>query len=140
MTKLYYTDPLKAAWMMEKFHVQLRKEDDTIISTVQGAMDYCNLGRKAYVFIDSHHIFEPMEGDRFKNGKVVNVFKNGNLECLMDDTFKMFHIEKVSPNNYLLSTEDSLSTFDIEQISSNNCLLSLNNRNNTAFFMAEKEE
>ena len=68
--KLYYTDPLKAAWMAREFGVVIEQarckssiewEQDFYKSICYDAM--LRHDKTYYIHPDSYHVFEPVEGD-----------------------------------------------------------------------------
>ena len=71
MTKLYYDDPLIAAYMGREFGVEFENEDETATFVMEGGAEYatlsqiqqCVLHHKYYIHPDSYHIFEPRGDD-----------------------------------------------------------------------------
>ena len=81
MTKLYYDDPLQAAYMAREFGVKLEDENENRIEWVDGhgfvlfdsedVVDFVGMGIETfYIHPDSYRIFEPQEGDRNIKGFV----------------------------------------------------------------------
>ena len=73
MSKLYYTDPLKAAWMTREFGVKVQMliylDDGTCLSdvlSIPSILDfYMRMPTiKLYIHPDSYGIFEPQKRDR----------------------------------------------------------------------------
>jgi hypothetical protein len=60
---LYYTDPLKAAWMAREFEVEFSSHSYTDAMSYEGRLAFLDDGRPVEIAPDSLHIFEPMEGD-----------------------------------------------------------------------------
>lgn len=99
--KYYYTDPLKAVWMSEKFDVRLLQEDgesDRLFThALPASDDHFDIGgaivgikysvnRKIYVHPDDYGVFEPREGDMINNAGVLGgvtdegFFREANIE------------------------------------------------------------
>ncbi|QDP62904.1 MAG: hypothetical protein Unbinned5081contig1002_9 [Prokaryotic dsDNA virus sp.] len=74
MTKLYYADPLSAAYMAREFgvkmyiegsNVELNSWNDFFVEYGGGTIDA--FSDEFYVHPDSYHIFEPQVGDVFED-------------------------------------------------------------------------
>lgn len=128
MSRMYYTDPLKAAWMAREFGV---KYHDTLISpvelTVPDLMDeirdnlvdgtaFDNL----YIHPDSYSVFEPQEGDVVTVSNLV-----ATIGSISDKT--TIWGKMVSGKGVRASFYDSAIDNTIQ-------------RNNKAFFMPEVED
>ena len=67
--KLYYKDPLAAAYMMREFDVKIHTGGgDMCVITVDFCLnryeqDFTSLGGKLYIHPSSYHIFEPQQKD-----------------------------------------------------------------------------
>lgn len=108
MTKLYYTDPLKAAWMAREFGVKFEQDNFS-----QGRDWLCGStlyhGDAPYfIHPDSLSIFEPMEGDL--------------VYCHPTDVYEIWRDEKFEPTVVHKSFAD---------------LGDIVTRNGKAFFMPE---
>lgn len=118
--KLYYTDPLQAAWMAREFGVKFENEDDAAMFVIEGGDEYATLSqmqqtitsKKYYIHPDSYHIFEPQEGD------VVEY----NIIC------DKYPLEKRA--SHCLVTKTMMQTLGAIWV-----LEEIIQRNNTAFFM-----
>lgn len=81
IVKLYYNDPLKAAWMADNFKVRFGIKYYNILnfdwlahSGYDICQDYVGFGnRKLYVHPDDYHIFEITIDDVVKSGSSPNV-------------------------------------------------------------------
>lgn len=112
MSKMYYTDPLKAAWMAREFGVKLQDVHGKTISELDSIQRYCNYGFTLYIHPDSYSIFEPVEGDKDEDGWIFDwdTDDNGRVAWWSRGT------------EYVLPTYKQIAR-----------------RNNTAFFMPEVE-
>jgi len=92
MTKtLYYTDPLKAAWMLREFDVQIyimrlthspyKKKKALVNQSLRSICNHIVKGShhaKYYIHPDSMHIFEPQNEDEgITEGHIAIFFDNG---------------------------------------------------------------
>lgn len=94
--KLYYTDPLKAAWMAREFGVVFISSctDDTL----DWENDFCEVSpqgwncSKLYIHPDSLSIFEPMEGDvgESEDGQLVE-FRKGEWVQIDGHDLAQYH-------------------------------------------------
>jgi len=98
MVKLYYTDPLAAAYMAREFGVKFANNNSDsparmdIITTfssmdnhVSTIVDCCGIevdlsdNEEIYIHPDSLHIFEPMDGDiGLDTHRIANHFEDGD--------------------------------------------------------------
>ena len=79
--RLYFTDPIKALYMMQEFGVKISRED---IFSILCAIRDNRVDLKFYVTKESESIFEPIKGDKMwinleKAGEKIYTFSKGAL-------------------------------------------------------------
>ncbi len=102
MTKLYFTDPIKALYMMKEFGIKFYADTESGLinfadfEVCEGAISIEELfktiktyPKKLYIAKESEHIFEPKEGDigaYFKNNKILfaNLLKEGTVSVWIE--------------------------------------------------------
>lgn len=105
--RYYYTDPLKAAWMMKGHNFQF----DAIMgwkSIFEGACD-CQLGgelldgwfeEKYYIHPDSHEMLKPQIGDIiefYSSGKQVSIIvDNDNESVVYEQCLELRHLNDLN--------------------------------------------
>ena len=65
MTRLYFTDPIKALYMMKEFGVKLRNFTEKCLKEFEFEKD-----ERIYIAKESEYIFKPKEGDIVSDGEL----------------------------------------------------------------------
>lgn len=129
MTKLYYTDPLKAAWMSREFGVDLRTNGcrTALPLWIFGRWIENKWDKVAEIHPDSLSIFKPMEGDVYE----VDVTEDVPVyhERARFGDAPMYYKSRSSPYHQ----------FQIYKNNPNGVFKRIVERNGKAFFMPEVE-
>jgi hypothetical protein len=123
--KAYYTDPLAAAWMLEKFGMKFDDNSIYIYQAISGEIEY----PKIYIHPDSMGILEPIEDDLIdmRPDGVVCVF-------LKDEDYDV--LDANHPNIIEHFISNAVLKGDVPMIETS---WSIIQRNNTAFMWPEFE-
>lgn len=133
MSKLYYTDPLKAAWMAREFGVELQ---EITPASIKNIIDFelinPNETGQWYIHPDSYSIFQPKVGDLYRDcdGWYFTILEEVDYEALPD------HV-----SSHFILIEMIMDTCDVGspefQWFLENCQIV--ERDDRAFFMPEVE-
>jgi hypothetical protein len=83
--KLYYTDPLQAAYMSREFGVKWKERDGRILADDNNYNTVIFHHGRYSVHPDSYHVFEPQVGDIIKHNEMGNL-NTGTIEQIKRET------------------------------------------------------
>jgi len=132
MTKLYYTDAIKAAWMCREYGVHFTEplalgfHNGQYVIALSPHLDMSK-DAKYYIHPDSLPIFEPMDGDVY--------------EVDVTEDVPVYHENAKSGDApmYYTSRSSPYSQFQVYRNNPNGAFKRIVERNGKAFFMPEQQ-